>query len=305
MGVGDGGQSIEMRWSYMSNPIYVLTLSQNQCKKTGALKQSLPSESPTSESCAAFSCIFHFPKHISNHICWTLRKNTEVLPQKQRSRKQGHHVSSNVAFCSAPAHVLPNAPLVSSVDPICGFTGDCSLRDDEQFVRSNPGRWQWWQGTVLHWWTATVATCLFGLDLCFVFVAFVCFSLDMFGCAFFHHDERDNIISYIRSYMISISNFCHSCFHGKLLCTMRIEVYARPSLCRSGFACGWCACRGVALRSHRSGGSSTGYSGSRGISLLQHFQEEIREKSHKHDRTDRLGSGDSSFKFQQHHFFRV
>ena len=64
--------------------------------------------------------------------------------------------------------------------------------------------------------------------------------------------------------MISISNFCHS----KHLCTMRIEVHARPSLYRSGIACGWCPCCGVALWSHRSGGRSTGYSGSRGISPL-------------------------------------
>ena len=49
---------------------------------------------------------------------------------------------------------------------------------------------------------------------------------------------------------------------------MRIEVHARPSLYRSGIACGWCPCCGVALWSHRSGGRSTGYSGSRGISPL-------------------------------------
>lgn len=176
-GIGDGGQSIETCWSYMSNPVQLCfhnsmpdkyLRSQNQCHKKGAaFKRVRTVNGPLLRP------VQHSPFSKEEPPFWSLWK-TKKKPQffqdnqprprktKQKKTTAPFRVSSkNVAFCSAPfAHVLPGlpTPLVNrSMDPRRGV-GNCRLGDDQQFVKSNPGRWQWWQGTVLHRWTSKVAT---------------------------------------------------------------------------------------------------------------------------------------------------
>ena len=161
MGIGDGGQSIETCWSYMSNPVQLCfhnsipdkhLRSQYQCHKKGEhSKESAQWTAHFSDLCI----VLHFPRRATVLVTLKNQKKTKFFQDNQpRQRKTtqkkntAHRVSSkNVAFCSAPfAHVLPGLPAPSvnrSMDPRRGV-GNCRLGDDQHFVKSNPGRWQWW-----------------------------------------------------------------------------------------------------------------------------------------------------------------
>lgn len=161
MGIGDGGQSIETCWSYMSNPVQLgfhnsipdkYLRSQNQCHKKGEhSKEFAQWTAHFSDLCS----ILHFPKKSHRFGHFENPKKTpkffqENQPRPRKHKTKKHRVSrflQHVACCSARfAHVLPGlpTPLVNrSMDPRRGV-GDCRLGDDQQFVKSNPGRWQWW-----------------------------------------------------------------------------------------------------------------------------------------------------------------
>lgn len=123
MGIGDGGQSIETCWSYMSNPVQLCfhniipdkyLRSQNQCHKNGEhSKESAQWTAHFSDLCS----VLHFPRRATVLVTLKNQKKTKFFQDNQpRQRKTTQKKTPRTAFPQKMWRVAPHlSPMFSRV----------------------------------------------------------------------------------------------------------------------------------------------------------------------------------------------